>query len=156
MLPVMAIGALSLSGLATCLYATRSTEEAPIKARISSREVEYLCEGSNHLLCRVKQKDAFLLQFAKDSKGIFTDDSTKKDINDFARQRQMQQFLGKVFPHRCISIPQILSIPASDVRTIDAHLLGARSKAVRKQRLDIGSDIRVKAGRQSFGFKLWG
>ncbi|CAL1130478.1 unnamed protein product [Cladocopium goreaui] len=133
--PVLAISILSLSGLSALLYARRSKEEPAIKARLFSRDLEYLCEGGSNLLCRAKP-DAYILHFKKDASGL--------THNDFDRQRRMQQFLCKVFPQLCISIPKILSIPASDIRTLDAHLLAARSKAVRKQRLDIGSDIRVQ------------
>lgn len=135
--PVLAISILSLSGLSALLYARRSKEEPAIKARLFSRDLEYLCEGGSNLLCRAKP-DAYILHFKKDASGL--------THNDFDRQRRMQQFLCKVFPQLCISIPKILSIPASDIRTLDAHLLAARSKAVRKQRLDIGSDIRVQVG----------
>ena len=144
--PVLAISILSLSCLSALLYARRSKEEPAIKARLFSRDLEYLCEGGSNLLCRAKP-DAYILHFKKDASGL--------THNDFDRQRRMQQFLCKVFPQLCISIPKILSIPASDIRTLDAHLLAARSKAVRKQRLDIGSDIRVQVGMTFSVLSKW-
>ena len=115
-------------------FYTRSKDETSIKARLSFREMVYLCEGNSNLLCKATTTP-YILQFKKD---------VDPKLVDFERQRQMQLFLSRWLPPQYISIPKILSVPASDIRSLDAHLLAQRPKAVRKQRLDIGSDIRVE------------
>eukprot|EP00434_Breviolum_minutum_P031823 symbB.v1.2.028146.t1/scaffold2954.1/size66569/3 len=137
-LPLFAIGAVSVGAVGTWFYTRSNKDETSIKARLSCREMVYLCEGNSNLLCKTTSTP-YILQFKKD---------VDAKLVDFERQRQMQLFLSRWFSPQYISIPKILSVPASDIRSLDAHLLAARPKAVRKQRLDVGSDIRVEVLRK--------
>ena len=132
-MPVLLVS-VALGG--TFLLARRRTDMTTA-SRISPRDMQYLCEGSSNLLCKAKS-DGYVLQFKKD----VCKDRTSQMI-DLERHRLMQQFLARWFAGSNVSVPEILSVPASDVRAVDAHILASRSKAVRKERLDVGSDIRV-------------
>ena len=142
-LPLLAIGAVSVGAVGTWFYTRENKDETSIKARLSCREMVYLCEGNSNLLCKTTSTP-YILQFKKD---------VDAKLVDFERQRQMQLFLSRWFSPQYISIPKILSVPASDIRSLDAHLLAARPKAVRKQRLDVGSDIRVEVRVEFVGAK---
>ena len=131
--------------MGTWFYTRENKDETSIKARLSFREMVYLCEGNSNLLCKTTSTP-YILQFKKD---------VDAKLVDFERQRQMQLFLSRWFSPQYISIPKILSVPASDIRSLDAHLLAARPKAVRKQRLDVGSDIRVEVRVGFVGAKIF-